>query len=566
MDHCNIYKICIEDRTYSEWTIYIDGSYEEIELSTVNPVTEKLFNNDVFTYIDGKVNIIHSMLRNDKNIPGVLIFTGKTYGRNGKKMLYKLIPDDKRMPMFLTAKEPGINKFNKFNVDQYVLFTLKHWNNEHPEAVISNSLGSIDILDNFYEYQLYCKSLNVSIQNFSRNTASALRLKSEEEYIDSIMIKFPEIENRLNTNIYSIDPSMSKDFDDAFSITNINNNELVLSVYISNVSLWLDALNLWDSFSERVSTIYLPDRKRPMLPTCLSDCLCSLIQNNKRFALTCDFKIYNNKIVDVTYCNSLVKLSKNFVYEEKSLKLYTNYILLFNTVKLLSNSYKFNTSINDSHDVVHYIMVMMNYYSALEMMKSENGIYRSSISKREIVLPTNLSEDIIKFMNIWNSSGGQYVQYDKDLKHNLLKLDSYIHITSPIRRLPDLLNIIKIQQNKSLLSLSNKANEFYSKWEKRLDYINITMRAIRKVQVDCTLLKFVMMNTNVLDKLFKATVFDFIDRGDGLFQYMCYIPDIKLVSRMTLREHIEEYSHITVRLYIMIDEHNIKKKIRIEKI
>ena len=33
---------------------------------------------------------------------------------------------------------------------------------------------------------------------------------------------------------------------------------------------------LWRSFTKRVSTIYLPDKKRPMLPTILSDCLCSL--------------------------------------------------------------------------------------------------------------------------------------------------------------------------------------------------------------------------------------------------------------------------------------------------
>ena len=37
------------------------------------------------------------------------------------------------------------------------------------------------------------------------------------------------------------------------------------------MSLKDDHLNIWESFSRRVSTIYLPDRKRPMLPTILSD-------------------------------------------------------------------------------------------------------------------------------------------------------------------------------------------------------------------------------------------------------------------------------------------------------
>ena len=37
--------------------------------------------------------------------------------------------------------------------------------------------------------------------------------------------------------------------------------ECVLSIYISNVTIWLDVLDLWKSFSRRVATIYLPDRK-----------------------------------------------------------------------------------------------------------------------------------------------------------------------------------------------------------------------------------------------------------------------------------------------------------------
>ena len=96
------------------------------------------------------------------------------------------------------------------------------------------------------------------------------------------MSTYENIEDRLDYNVISIDPVNSKDFDDAMSIQIINDNKYIISIYISNVSIWLDALGLWESFSERISTIYLPDRKRPMLPTCLADCLCSLIENLRR--------------------------------------------------------------------------------------------------------------------------------------------------------------------------------------------------------------------------------------------------------------------------------------------
>ena len=71
---------------------------------------------------------------------------------------------------------------------------------------------------------------------------------------------------RETRNIFSIDPLHSKDFDDAFDIEKLEDG-FRISVYISNVSFWMDAMDLWDSFSNRISTIYLPDRKRPMLPT-----------------------------------------------------------------------------------------------------------------------------------------------------------------------------------------------------------------------------------------------------------------------------------------------------------
>jgi exoribonuclease II len=66
-----------------------------------------------------------------------------------------------------------------------------------------------------------------------------------------------------------------------------------LSIYISNVTIWMDILNLWNSFSQRISTIYLPDKKRPMLPTILSECLCSLQENLTRIAFVMDIFIQN---------------------------------------------------------------------------------------------------------------------------------------------------------------------------------------------------------------------------------------------------------------------------------
>ena len=46
-------------------------------------------------------------------------------------------------------------------------------------------------------------------------------------------------------------------------------------------------MELWDSFSQRISTIYLPDRKRPMLANYIIRLPYVVLQENEtRFAFT----------------------------------------------------------------------------------------------------------------------------------------------------------------------------------------------------------------------------------------------------------------------------------------
>ena len=128
-------------------------------------------------------------------------------------------------------------------------------------------------------------------------------------------------------------------------------------------------MDLWESFSLRIATIYLPDRKRPMLPTILSDALCSLQEDRTRFAFTLDIYINTktNNIERTSYCNSCISVKKNYVYEEPELLINTDYQDVFRIIKgLNTTNQKYVDSIKDSHDVVAYMMVMMNFLSEAE--------------------------------------------------------------------------------------------------------------------------------------------------------------------------------------------------------
>jgi len=569
-----LYKVYINDRNYLSWEVFETHNFKKVDIK-FDPNESKLFSNDVFSFNQEKcVEIIHSSVRSSSNMPAVLIINGnKTYGRakNGK-LLYKCVPDDFRLPPFLVPYEIKNVGFSKVFVNLYVTFSFAEWSDKHPIGVLTNVIGPVDILDNFYEYQLYCKSLNASIQKFQKDTARAVGKSDHEDFINSIKVKFPCIEDRTDIKdwyVFTIDPPKSQDFDDGFSIRCGEDGVQQLSIYIANVTVWLDVLNLWDSFSQRISTIYLPDKKRPMLPTILSDCLCSLQEKVTRVAFVMDVFIKDNTIIDVKYSNCLIKVARNFCYEEASLLRNEKYNSLLDVTKHLSRKNRYINSIKNSHDVVCYLMILMNYYCATEMLKHNTGVFRSTIMKRECSVPDSVPEDVSKFIKIWNSASGQYIDgsliasSETSIRHELLDMDAYIHITSPIRRLVDLLNMIKLQSVMGIITLSENVDKFYDKWLKDLEYINVTMRSIRKVQCDCTLLDLCANNVDVLNKEYDGYVFDKINRNDGLFQYIVFLPELKLSSRITLRDDFENFGCRKFKLFLFNDEESFKRKIRL---
>jgi exoribonuclease R len=576
-----VYTIEIKDRLYSEWAIYqsSDETKEPVDVY-VPPTDHKLFNGDTFiTNKNHAIELISSTVRSSI-IPGVIILKGnKTYGRhtNGK-LLYKCIPDDPKIPSFLVPYEMKHMGFSKVFTNIYVTLAFVEWTQKHPLGVIHQFIGEVDELVNFYEYQLYCKNVNISLQKFTKNTLKSI--KQHTELTDYIFEKYSKIEDRTDWKVFSIDPEGSVDFDDAFSIRQIENanGETItqLSIYIANVTLLIDALQLWQDFTTRVSTIYLPDKKRTMLPTILSDNLCSLQSKCSRFAFTMDIFISDvtNEIYEVNYLNTKVKLYKNYVYEEPELQRDSNYKMLTHYVKnIISPKHPYMDNVADSHDVVQYLMIFMNYYCAKKLLSHKNGIFRSVVVK-----PTQnsssldqLPEDVSKFLKMIQSFSGKYIDIkttDEPIRHDMMNMDAYIHITSPIRRLVDLLNMIQIQQNLGILDLSPQALTFHNSWRKKIDLINEQTRSIKKVQTDCNLLHLCSTTPELLEKIHVGYAFSKKTRSQeqDLDEYSVYLPELKLTTRVFTNAPVELYQKGNYKLYLFDNEEKFKKKIRLQVI
>jgi len=208
-------------------------------------------------------------------------------------------------------------------------------------------------------------------------------------------------------------------------------------------------------------------------------------------------------------------------------------------------------------------MILMNIECANKMTEFKNGIYRNVTVNRDKKYD-KISDEVSNFIKIWQSSSGKYSNYDNKKSHDLISdgIENYLHITSPIRRLVDILNIMRIQSNLNLIKMTNDAEAFYTTWINKLDYINISTQAIRKVQIDCEVLNLCINNPNILNQVYNGYIFDKVERPNNYLQYTVYIPSIKIITRVNVKENLQDYSCHKFKLYLIEDGMTLKRKIR----
>jgi exoribonuclease R len=545
--------------------------------SHINPLNNKLLHDDI---INSKGEIIkHSTIRTNQMIPGILVIDGKTYGREKVKfgrLLYKCIPDSKHLPCFVIPYDDTRTQFTKNCLNKYVLFCFKEWKDKHPLGMITHVIGDVDYDEAFYTYQMYCKSIFHSIAAFNKYTIERTReFEKQGDDIGKIILgymKGAELIDRRHLHIFSIDPENCKDVDDAMGIRKTDTG-YIISIYIANVTIWMEILKLWNVFSERISTIYLPSvsskqssttqsgssKRIPMLPTILSENYASLLEGQTRVAFCMDVYVPHDysMIERIEYKNAIVRLAKNYSYEDKELLKHSDYMKIMEITKSFVNVCNYLDEINDSHELVEFWMIMMNHQCGQLLSSYKTGIYRTTTTESGITPYVRTCPSSI----IWNANcaTASYCDYANNKGHAAVGIDTYVHITSPIRRIVDLINITTIQKHLGLMALSIDCERFVGKWnlQSRLCYINDNMRSIRKVQNDCMLLH--LCNTMKRAKCY-------VWKSDAGCDYVnVYIPEIKFITQLRVSECAVSTSgeEKIVNIYIMNDENTLKKKVRL---
>ena len=117
---------------------------------------------------------------------------------------------------------------------------------------------------------------------------------------------------------FTIDPIDAKDFDDALSIKKLENGHWEAGVHIADVSHFMKEGDLLDQEAvERATSVYLVDRTIPMLPECLCNVLCSLRQDEDKFAYSVLFEMDDNaKVYNYKIAHTIIRSNRRFCYEE----------------------------------------------------------------------------------------------------------------------------------------------------------------------------------------------------------------------------------------------------------
>lgn len=117
---------------------------------------------------------------------------------------------------------------------------------------------------------------------------------------------------------FTVDSIRTKDMDDALSIKKLKNGNFELSVHIADVGYYIKpGSHLFKEALIRGTSVYLGDVVIPMIPSILSNGICSLNENVERLTKSCIMEIDKKGcVVNYRIVDSVIKSQKKMTYEE----------------------------------------------------------------------------------------------------------------------------------------------------------------------------------------------------------------------------------------------------------
>lgn len=119
-------------------------------------------------------------------------------------------------------------------------------------------------------------------------------------------------------HIFTIDGALTRDYDDALSLTTLENGLYEVGIHIADAAEYVELNDSVDQEAqERTASIYLPDARISMLPPALSEGICSLRAGEDRLAVSFFIRMDDEgHIHDSEIVPSLVNVNDQLTYQE----------------------------------------------------------------------------------------------------------------------------------------------------------------------------------------------------------------------------------------------------------
>ncbi len=222
---------------------------------------------------------------------------------------FKFIPDDSCILPDITIKQKDAAQAE--DGDKVVIHKFTFNSDTSLTAKVKEVLGKAG--DSRAEVAAIARSYGIDATFPKAVIEEANRLSDE--------ISEEELASRLDLRhkvVFTIDPFDAKDFDDALSIERADNGDFIVGVHIADVSHFVrEGTKLDEEARKRSTSVYLVDRVIPMLPSNLSENICSLNPHVDRLAYSVIFRLNElAEVQDYQIVKTVIHSRRRFTYEE----------------------------------------------------------------------------------------------------------------------------------------------------------------------------------------------------------------------------------------------------------
>ena len=148
----------------------------------------------------------------------------------------------------------------------------------------------------------------------------------------------------------------------------------------------------------------------------------------------------------------------------------------------------------------------------------------------------------------------------------VLNIESYVHITSPIRRLVDILNQICFNQRVFGNKISKEAAKFLTANFEKINSLNVDVKSIQRVQMECDMLYSCIHNPDIMNMSHEGIVFNQVNLTLTTFRYTVYLKNMRRMYMLDTDELFDEYSTHQFKILLFDMENTGHRKMRIARV